>query len=62
MGPGLVRVVGAFDIDVQADFAVAAVAACAAFFTEMVGACVLGAPDANAGGLFFADIADKGHD
>ena len=55
-----VRIVGAFS-QFQTDFAVAAVAACAAFFAEMVGARVFGAPDTNAGGLFFADTADKRH-
>jgi hypothetical protein len=62
MGPGLIRIVGTFVVvKVEVDFAVAAIAACAAFFAEMVGAGVLGAPDANGGGLFFADTADKGH-
>jgi hypothetical protein len=48
-------------IGVEAEFAVAAVAACAAFFAEMVRARILGACDANAGGFFFADTTDKGH-
>jgi hypothetical protein len=61
-GMGLIRVVGAFVVvKVQMDLAVAAVAACAAFFAEMVGARILGAPYTNAGGLFFADTADKRH-
>jgi hypothetical protein len=60
MGPGLLGIVDAF-MNVQMDFAVAAVAAGAAFFAEMVGARIFGASDANAGGLFFADTADKRH-
>ena len=62
MGPRLIRLVRAVVVvKVEMDLAVAAVAACAAFFAEMIGARVLGASDANAGGLFFADTADKGH-
>ena len=48
-------------IGIEAKFAVAAVAARAAFFAKMVRARILGAGDANAGGFFFADAADKGH-
>jgi hypothetical protein len=55
-----VRIVGAVSL-FEADFAVAAVAARAAFFAEMIGARILGALHANAGGLFFADTADKRH-
>ena len=62
MGPGLIRIVGAFGVvKVQTDFAVAAVAACTAFFAQMVGARILRALHANTGGFFFADTADKGH-
>ena len=45
----------------EVDFAVTAVAACAAFFAEVVGTGVLGATNANAGGLFLANAADKRH-
>lgn len=48
-------------IGVETEFAVAAVAARAAFFAEMVGARIFRAGDADAGGFFFADAADKGH-
>jgi hypothetical protein len=48
-------------IGVEAEFAVAAVAARAAFFAEMIGARIFGAGDADTGGFFFADTADKGH-
>jgi hypothetical protein len=47
---------------IEADFTVAAIAAGAAFFAEMVGAGIFGAADAYSGGLFFANAADKWHD
>jgi hypothetical protein len=60
MGFWFLRIVGN-QIGFEAEFAIAAVAARAAFFAKMVGARILGTPDANAVGLFFADTADKGH-
>jgi hypothetical protein len=66
MGLGLIRFVGAIvivagRIGFEMDLAVAAVAACAAFLAEMIRAGVLGTPDANEDGLFFADAAEKCH-
>jgi hypothetical protein len=65
VGLRFIRIVGA-DIIMnklvnKANFAVAAVAACAAFFTEVIGTGILGALYANAGGLFFTDTTDKWH-
>ena len=45
----------------QTNLTIAAIAACGALFAKMIGARILGALHADAGGLFFADTADKWH-
>ena len=53
------RLVGALVL--QADLTIAAIAAGQALFAKMIGARILRAFHANAGGFFFADTTDKGH-
>lgn len=49
------------EILVQADLAIAAIAAGSALLTQMIGACVFRALHTDARGMLFADITHKWH-